>query len=166
MVKQCDTKNPVQIAKSIGVKIAYSDQLGSLLGLYTYRWKNRIVILNDKLQNQMLNMVLAHELGHDAFHRDLAKNDGLKEFELFNIVNTTEYEANAYAAHILIDDDEAYSLGKEYDLISMAKMLNVNVNLLLIKLQELNKIGYNFRIPYEADNRFFRKPSILTSNEL
>ena len=54
----------------------------------------------------------------------------------------------------------------KYDVVQMAKMLNVNINLVLIKLQELNKLGYDFRVPCEADSFFFRKPKTLTSNEL
>ena len=97
----------------------------------------------------------------------LAKGEGLKEFVLFNMKDTTEYEANAFAAHLIIDDDDIYSMSKEkYDVVQMAKMLNVNINLVLIKLQELNKLGYDFRVPCEADSFFFRKPKTLTSNEL
>lgn len=167
MVKQTGTRNPMKIASEIGVMLRYSEELDKLLGLYTYRWKHRIILLNDKMEEIMARMVCAHELGHDALHRDIAKGDGLKEFVLFNMKDTTEYEANAFAAHLIIDDDDIYSRSKDkYDVVQMAKMLNVNINLVLIKLQELNKLGCNFRVPCEADSFFFRKPKTLTSNEL
>lgn len=167
MVKQTGTRNPMKIASEIGVMLRYSDELDKLLGLYTYRWKHRIILLNDKMEEIMARMVCAHELGHDALHRDIAKGDGLKEFVLFNMKDTTEYEANAFAAHLIIDDDDIYSMSKDkYDVVQMAKMLNVNINLVLIKLQELNKLGYDFRVHCEADSFFLRKPKTLTSNEL
>ena len=167
MVKQTGTRNPMKIASEIGVMLRYSEELDKLLGLYTYRWKHRIILLNDKMEEIMARMVCAHELGHDALHRDIAKGDGLKEFVLFNMKDTTEYEANAFAAHLIIDDDDIYSMSKDkYDVVQMAKMLNVNINLVLIKLQELNKLGYDFRVHCEADSFFFRKPKTLTSNEL
>lgn len=167
MVKQTGTRNPMKIASEIGVMLRYSEELDKLLGLYTYRWKHRIILLNDKMEEIMARMVCAHELGHDALHRDIAKGDGLKEFVLFNMKDTTEYEANAFATHLIIDDDDIYSMSKDkYDVVQMAKMLNVNINLVLIKLQELNKLGCNFRVPCEADSFFFRKPKTLTSNEL
>ena len=167
MVKQTGTRNPMKIASEIGVMLRYSEELDKLLGLYTYRWKHRIILLNDKMEEIMARMVCAHELGHDALHRDIAKGDGLKEFVLFNMKDTTEYEANAFVAHLIIDDDDIYSMSKDkYDVVQMAKMLNVNINLVLIKLQELNKLGCNFRVPCEADSFFFRKPKTLTSNEL
>ena len=167
MVKQTGTRNPMKIASEIGVMLRYSEELDKLLGLYTYRWKHRIILLNDKMEEIMARMVCAHELGHDALHRDIAKGEGLKEFVLFNMKDTTEYEANAFAAHLIIDDDDIYSMSKDkYDVVQMAKMLNVNINLVLIKLQELNKLGYDFRVSCEADSFFFRKPKTLTSNEL
>lgn len=167
MVKQTGTRNPMKIASEIGVMLRYSEELDKLLGLYTYRWKHRIILLNDKMEEIMAQMVCAHELGHDALHRDIAKGEGLKEFVLFNMKDTTEYEANAFAAHLIIDDDDIYSMSKDkYDVVQMAKMLNVNINLVLIKLQELNKLGYDFRVSCEADSFFFRKPKTLTSNEL
>lgn len=167
MVKQTGTRNPMKIASEIGVMLRYSEELDKLLGLYTYRWKHRIILLNDKMEEIMARMVCAHELGHEALHRDIAKGEGLKEFVLFNMKDTTEYEANAFAAHLIIDDDDIYSMSKDkYDVVQMAKMLNVNINLVLIKLQELNKLGCNFRVPCEADSFFFRKPKTLTSNEL
>ena len=157
----------MKIASEIGVMLRYSEELDKLLGLYTYRWKHRIILLNDKMEEIMARMVCAHELGHDALHRDIAKGEGLKEFVLFNMKDTTEYEANAFAAHLIIDDDDIYSMSKDkYDVVQMAKMLNVNINLVLIKLQELNKLGYDFRVSCEADSFFFRKPKTLTSNEL
>lgn len=167
MVKQTGTRNPMKIASEIGVMLRYSEELDKLLGLYTYRWKHRIILLNDKMEEIMARMVCAHELGHDALHRDIAKGDGLKEFVLFNMKDTTEYEANAFATHLIIDDDDIYSMSKDkYDVVQIAKMLNVNINLVLIKLQELNKLGYDFRVLCEADSFFFRKPKTLTSNEL
>ena len=153
MVKQTGTRNPMKIASEIGVMLRYSEELDKLLGLYTYRWKHRIILLNDKMEEIMARMVCAHELGHDALHRDIAKGDGLKEFVLFNMKDTTEYEANAFATHLIIDDDDIYSMSKDkYDVVQIAKMLNVNINLVLIKLQELNKLGYDFRVPCEAEN--------------
>ena len=50
MVKQTGTRNPMKIASEIGVMLRYSEELDKLLGLYTYRWKHRIILLNDKME--------------------------------------------------------------------------------------------------------------------
>ena len=60
-------------------------------------------------------------------------------------------------AKVLANDD-VYSLAKEgYDVFSIAQQLGTDVNLMLIKMQEMNKLGYDFRIDVEHDSRFFRK---------
>lgn len=102
-------------------------------------------------------MVLAHEIGHDIYHRDLAKN-GLKEFTLFNMKNDTEYVANAFAAHLLLDNDEVLELARDgYDVVQIAGMLNSDINLLLIKMQEMNNMGYNFNVPCHPERNFLKK---------
>ena len=72
--------------------------------------------------------------------------------------DTTEYEANAFASHILLDDEEVYSLARQgYDVVQIAQMMGSNINLMLIKMQEMNKLNYDLRIPYDPDSKFFRK---------
>ena len=57
------------------------------------------------------------------------------EFELFNITNSTEYEANLFAANLLLEDQSIESL---IDVVQIARSLGTNVNLLLLKLQQMN----------------------------
>lgn len=88
-------------------------------------------------------MVIAHELGHDQRHRKMAKaGQPLKEFFLFSMKDTTEYEANAFASHILLENTEIYSLARQgYDVVRLAKYMSVDINLMLIKLQEMNRLA-------------------------
>lgn len=73
-------------------------------------------------------------------------------------LHTTEYEANAFAAHLLLENDEVYALAREgYDVVKIAKTINSDINLMLIKPQEINKLGYDFNISYAPDSRFSRK---------
>ncbi|WP_312701908.1 ImmA/IrrE family metallo-endopeptidase [Sedimentibacter sp.] len=155
LVQKSATNNVLQIASDLGVKLYYGNY-DNLLGMYTCKWKHRFIFLNNKLENYMLQMVLAHEIGHDIFHRDLA-NDGLKEFALFNLKNITEYEANAFAAHILLKNEEVLTLVRDgYDVAQIASILNSHINLLLIKMQEMNKMGLDFNIPFSPRSNFFK----------
>lgn len=82
----------------------------------------------------MVQVVGAHELGHDQLHRDIAEV-GFQEFELFRMSNSTEYGANASAAHLLTDMDDCIELVRNgYDVVTTAKTMNTEINLLLIKL--------------------------------
>lgn len=157
LVRQCGTRDALRIAEELGIWIYYEDAFKDLLGMYTYRWNHRIMLLNPNMDSYLTQMVGAHEVGHDSLHRDLAKAEGLKEFVLFNMRNNTEYEANAFAAHLLLDNDEVYSLARQgYDVAEISQTLNSHINLVLIKLLEMNKLGYDFRIPCDPDSRFFR----------
>jgi len=158
LIQKAGTNNGLQIASYLGVKLYYGNY-DNLLGMYTCKWKHRMIFLNSNLEDHMLQMVLAHEIGHDIFHRDLA-SEGLKEFALFNLKNITEYEANAFAAHILLKNEEVLNFVRDgYDVAQIASTLNSNINLLLIKMQEMNKMGFDFNVPYRPCSNFFRDVS-------
>lgn len=72
--------------------------------------------------------------------------------------DTTEYEANAFASHILLENDEVYTLAKQgYDVVTIAQMLGADINLMLIKLQEMNRLEYNINAPMQSDPYFFKR---------
>ena len=120
-------------------------------------YKNRFIFLNSRLDEDWLPMVLAHEIGHDQLHRELAKT-GLQEFELFRMSSRTEYEANAFASHLLLDNDEVYRLVRAgEDMETISKRLRCNINLMLIKMREMVALGYDLRLTDTADSQFFKK---------
>ena len=63
-------------------------------GAYKVLMRNRFIYIKNDLHPVMENIVLLHELGHDALHREEAtKVGGFKEFEIFNMRdNRMEYE--------------------------------------------------------------------------
>ena len=53
-------------------------------GAYKVLMRNRFIFVKNDLHPVMENIVLLHELGHDALHREEAtKVGGFKEFEIF-----------------------------------------------------------------------------------
>ena len=91
-----------------------------------------------------------------------AKGKRFQEFEIFNMrKDRTEYEANAFASHILLDTDECLEyIRNGYDIVTISKIMNTEVNLLLIKCQELIRLGYNFRMPMEAQGDFLKNVKV------
>ena len=72
--------------------------------------------------------------------------------------SSTEYEANAFAAHLLIDTNECLEYARNgYDVVQIARAMNSEINLMLIKLQEMSRLGYNIRVPFEPKSDFFKK---------
>ena len=150
------SRNALEIACSSGIIVRHVDYFKDLLGLYLYKLETASIFLNNKLNEFMEQIVGAHELGHDQLHRNIAEF-GFQEFELFRMSNSTEYEANAFAAHLLIDTDECMELVRNgYDVVTAAKILKTEINLLLVKLQELQRLGYDFRMPMTVHGDFLK----------
>lgn len=160
IVRQYGTRRPDAIADGSGIQIFYSNNLKKLLGMYTCQNNNRIIIVNDRLDAPLKEIVKAHEIGHDELHRELVQEDGLMEFRLLNATNGVEYEANVFAAHLLLSDDDVYSALKQgYDIQTVSKMLSTETNLLMIKIKEMNKLGYKIPLTNEYDRKFFDRMS-------
>ena len=99
IVAQCGTRDPLRIAKDLGIEVMYYP-FNEQRGAYKVLMRNRFIFVKNDLHPVMENIVLLHELGHDALHREEAtKVGGFKEFEIFNMRdNRMEYEANLFAA--------------------------------------------------------------------
>lgn len=105
----------------------------------------------------MQRIVCAHELGHALMHKALCvKQEGFLEYEIFDIQDDTEYEANAFASNLLIDEKEMLEYFHDgYDVVQTARALNINVNLLLIKLIEMKDWdGVPLNVPYVPRRNF------------
>ena len=105
-------------------------------GAYKVLMRNRFIFIKNDLHPVMENIVLLHELGHDALHREEAtKVGGFKEFEIFNMRdNRMEYEANLFAAQISLSDEDFLELAERgYDTQQIARTLNSDINLVALK---------------------------------
>ena len=68
-----------------------------------------------------------------------------------------EYEANAFAAHLLLPDEEVLGLLRSgRSLSETASLMNVGPDLLLIKLTEMERLGTDLRLPFEPDGTFLK----------
>ena len=157
MVKKFGTRNAFAIAREIGIEVFSVDYFNSLLGMYVYRWRKRAIFYNNSMDDYLAQMVVAHEIGHDTYHRKLANSVGLKEFELFRMTNTIEYGANVFAAHLLLDTEMLLDFAKnDYDVVQIPTLMGSEINFTLIKLQEMIKLGYSFNLPAEPNRNFFK----------
>ena len=166
LAARAGSRDPLTIIKSLNIKLFYSNELDRLLGLYTYNWKNRIIIVNSKLNHRQMTTVLAHELGHDTLHRKLAAGACMQEFGFFDSVSVSENEANLFAAHLLLEDNAVLEPAKayEYDARHIAGVLDVDENLVLIKLHALYKAGRLGKEPLGPDGAFLKKQILLDEN--
>lgn len=152
LISRFDTRDPEEIAKALGFKVKRRYDLKRQKGFFKVIGNICFIFVNANLSKQMQRMVIAHELGHAVMHKKLCvEMGGIIEFELFDMTSETEYDANVFQATLLIDEDEMLGYLKEgNDLVFTAKSMNINVNLLLLKLNVMNQENseYNFNLPY------------------
>ena len=157
LVNRYHTRNPFIIAKELGVNVQLCDNFGPLKGMYRVIKRNRFIFINRDLSEKMQRIVCAHELGHDQLHRNLAKNNSLQEFMLYDMRTKPEYEANIVAAEILLDTNELLSCIYEYHYSAdqIAAAMDTDINLVALKIVHLNELGYDLR-PQEHRSNFLR----------
>ncbi len=57
-----------------------------------------------------------------------------------------------------MDDDEVMELAnKKYTDVEIAGILNVNINLLIFKMNEMNRYGANYNLRHAPQGNFFKK---------
>ena len=158
LIKTHGSSNPKILLEERGVYLIPFPNKTTLLGMYKIIKRNRYVFYNPYVENYMQNMVLAHELGHDMYHRKEASKKDLIEYELFDINGPMELEANIFAAHLIIDDNEIMDSVKEgYTYDQLAMQFRVNANLIIFKLNEMLRLGYPICVNFNADRKFFAK---------
>lgn len=155
LVKKFQTRDPFRIAAHLNISVNYINTKKQK-GFCRIILNRKFIFISRNISEQMQRMICAHELGHLLLHRGiLAEKSFLLEYELFDIRNEAEYEANVFAASLLIDEEElAELLQPGTDMISAASALDVNVNLLMIRLIEMRKAGSVFHIPFTPDRKF------------
>ena len=77
------TSDPEAIAKSLGIALFDNLNTNLLLGMYLYKWRNRMIFLNRGLEDHVRKCVIAHELGHDQLHRGEVRDGAIPCFLSF-----------------------------------------------------------------------------------
>ncbi len=143
------------LAEQMGI-IVIRRNFPSLLGMYVYRWETPGIFLSRSMDSDLERMVLAHELGHDQLHRDLA-GDGLLDYGIHKYVATTEYEANAFASHLLLSTESFLSYAQQgLTMEEIAREFRVHLALVEIKAKELQRMGYPISLSLEPKPCFLR----------
>lgn len=155
LVSRFDTRDPFEICRRAGIKLFLHDDFQSLKGMYRVILRSRCIFLNNNLSEEEKRIVLAHELGHDALHR--AYSGSLQDSVLWDFSLRPEYEANLFAANLLLSDGDVLELVEEENLLDRAAArLGVPPELLALKLTLLREKGHPFPdLPHEV--RFLTK---------
>jgi Zn-dependent peptidase ImmA (M78 family) len=117
------------------------------------------VMLNSFLSEEEKRIVAAHELGHITLHRSQLKMAPMSDNRLYNMINETEYQANLFAADLLIQDEDVAALSKQEDLdyFSFCSSLYATPELMSFKLYSLMKRGQKYNMPLDINSNFLAK---------
>ena len=88
IVAQCGTRDPLRIARDLGIEVMYYP-FNEQRGAYKVLMRNRFIFIKNDLHPVMENIVLLHELGHDALHREEATKVGASKSLRSSICGTT-----------------------------------------------------------------------------
>ena len=102
--KEHRTRDPFRIAKAMDIELVIKE-LGTLKGFYKTIYDIPFIFLNRSLDKKTARIVLAHEIGHHILHREFAAF-GFEETSLFSPASRREYEANLFAAELLVSDND------------------------------------------------------------
>lgn len=158
LVKKYDTRDPFSICKSMDIHIRYKDLGYGIKAFYFYQSRIKNIVINNRVEQEFRRILCAHELGHAVLHGKLAAVRGFQEFNLFDSVVPTEYEANLFAAELLIDDGELKALlkGGETSFFALAQKLRVPAPLLDFKFRVLQSKGVPVTPPVYSRSDFLK----------
>lgn len=158
LIRKYETRNPFELCDDLDIRIRYKDLGTAIKAYYFYQFRIKNIVLNTRSGRIVQKILCAHELGHALLHGELAAMRGFQELEMFDMTSRTEYEANLFAAELLIDDNELLELlnNSEKSFFGVAKELYVPAELLDFKFRILKSKGYHLEAPYIAQADFLK----------
>ena len=163
LVFKFGTRNPFEICKGLNIHIHYMDLGTALKAYYFYQSRIKNIVINTRVNKISSFVLCGHELGHAVLHCDLAAMRGFQEMELLGTLIPTEYEANIFAAQLLIPDEKIFELLKRQDISfdELAKELSVPTQLLNFKFKILNSKNKNLKLPYQIKSNFLKNDRFI-----
>lgn len=158
LIKKHGSRDPFELCDALGIHVRYME-LKTIKGFFFCQSRIRTVALNASLPEEISKILCAHELGHACLHSEMLVNmRTLQEYEPFNTKNTTEYEANIFAAELLVPDDSITELlqSEGESFYSLAKDLSVPPEFIDLKLRVMRAKGYEIDVPYLAQSDFLK----------
>jgi len=159
LTNKFDTRDPFEICDGLGIKIRYKDLGAKIKAYYCYASRIPSIVINNRASERFLRILVAHELGHDRLHRELARQQVLYERDMFNRASAIEFQANVFAAELFFEDDEIIEQFKDEDktFFSTAQEFNMPPELLDFKFRAMRHRGYDIDSPILARGDFLRK---------
>lgn len=133
LIEKYSTNNPFKIADCKNIHVYFHQLHREIMGYYKYIRRNKFIVINSDLDNNLKLFTCAHELGHSELHPNM-NTPFLKRKTLLS-VDKIENEANRFAVELLIPDNQS----REYINLSMYEIGSIfGVPKELVKLKKFN----------------------------
>lgn len=103
LVRKYGTRNPEKLAEEFGIEII-KRKFKRTLGFFKKELGKKFIVVNSNLNENMQQIVIAHELGHALLHSN-NRSIYIHEYTLFPR-GRVEIEANIFSAELLIDENQ------------------------------------------------------------
>lgn len=160
LIRRFDETDPERLCRAMNVLLCRQSMgraENACKGFFLCKCRVRLIMLNADLPASIQRVVLAHELGHAALHDHLTGTTSFQDFALFDEAAVCEYEANLFAAELLLPDEQVLErLCEDPSFFHAARALRVPPEMLDFKLRLMNRRGYCLPIPMNAQSNFLR----------
>ncbi|MBS4888382.1 MAG: ImmA/IrrE family metallo-endopeptidase [Clostridiales bacterium] len=103
IVQKYGTRNPLEIVNAMDAILVFHP-LDGVRGFYHYFQRNHIIYVDERLPENEMLFVIAHELGHLFLHKD--SNAIFMDTRTNFVTNKFETEADRFALNLLIQDSD------------------------------------------------------------
>ena len=141
LIRKYKTRDPFKIMDDMHIIVGETSSFQKLKGFCFMSCKTIYVQISSFLSEKEKQIVAAHELGHIILHRTQLKMAPMKDDTLYNMQDNTEYQANLFAADLLLSDADIADMAHNEDLdyFSLCSTLNSTPELMSFKLYSLTK---------------------------
>lgn len=109
------TTNPYELASLLNIKVILFNLHEEINGYYKYDRRNKYIVINNNLSQEMQKVVCAHELGHAILHT--RHNTPFMRQNTFFSVDRIEVEANYFTTHLLLYNQEFENCETKIDIL-------------------------------------------------
>lgn len=141
LVKEHQTRNPIEIAENLGIIVLY-EPLGSINGYYNTAFRQKFIHINHDLPDHRRIFTAAHELGHAILHPN--SNTPFLREKTYLSVDRMEIEANKFAVNLLISDEKLEEF-KELTTGQIARIYGCHEKLIQLRLVQ-GQVQYGFKV--------------------
>lgn len=158
--RKYDETDPYRLAKAMKIIIRFVPMgfyRGCCKGFFMVHRRMKHITINSDLPEELQRIVLAHEIGHAVLHPKDAAIAAFHEITMFDDTDIKEYEANIFAAEMLLkDEDVLETLNGDLFFFQAAQALYVPAELLDFKFRVMKRKGYKLNAPFVANGNFLK----------